>query len=386
MRAMIYVQHLLGSGPAVRAAALAAALSEEGVETALVTGNRLPPFARDGAYEIFELPFARARNASVSSVVDDRGTQIDERWLARRAARLQQIHEDFRPDILITETWPFGSRFFDRELDGLLAAAREAEAAPAIVCLLRDVVAREGDAAAERGVAERLRRDYDLVLVNGDPDYLPLEASFGAVDEIADLVRYTGYLHAVEEAPEPPAGEGRDEVIVSCGGGAVGDLLLMRAVQARELSAARDLVWRVLVGHDMDDMLLSRLASEADTGVVVERARPDFPNLVRRARLSISQGGYNTLADVLAAGCPAVFVPFARAGGTEQTQRVTPLAERGGAVVVPELDLTPERLAGAVDAALALPAGPRGVDLGGAGESVRRILDLAAARAPAATV
>ena len=39
------------------------------------------------------------------------------------------------------------------------------------------------------------------------------------------------------------------------------------------------------------------------------------------AGLSISQSGYNTVCDVLQAGCRAIYVPFAAGGETEQTVR-----------------------------------------------------------------
>jgi predicted glycosyltransferase len=89
--------------------------------------------------------------------------------------------------------------------------------------------------------------------------------------------------------------------------------------------------------------------------LVVEPARPDFPGLLRRARLSVSQAGYNTVMDVLAAGIPGVVVPYAGGLESEQTLRARRLAERGVLQVVDEAKLTPEALAAAVDKALATP-------------------------------
>lgn len=381
MKALIYVQHLMGTGPAVRMAALAAALDRAGVETTLVTGNRLPPILQDGGYEIYELPFARARNAAGSSVVDDRGEVVGDGWKKRRRTRLLQIFEDVAPDILVVEQWPFGHRFFDFELEPLAEAAQARSEPPLVACSLRDVVS-ENDAPSEDEMIRRAREWLDVVLVNGDPDFLPLEASFGGVAQITDILRYTGYLHSGEEAPEPPAGHGENEVLVSCGGGSVGDLLLTRAVKARALSAARDLKWRILVGSEMDDLLLSRLAAEAGRDVVVERARRDFPNLLKRARLSVSQCGYNTLVDVVAAGCPAVFVPFGRSGGREQTLRAQAAASHVAAVVIPELDLSAEGLAAAIDQALGLEPQHMPVRLDGAEATVQDLLQLANAAHP----
>src|SRR5690606_24439847 len=113
---------------------------------------------------------------------------------------------------------------------------------------------------------------------------------------------------------------------------------------------------------------------KASEDIVVERARPDFPDLLKRARASVSQAGYNTVLDILTAGCPAVLVPFAQVKETEQQQRAEALARRGRAVVTSERTLTPEALAAAVDDAIALPRTRVNVRLGGAEASADILL------------
>src|SRR5690606_12408511 len=78
------------------------------------------------------------------------------------------------------------------------------------------------------------------------------------------------------------------------------------------------------------------LAAMAPARARVERFRPDFASLLARARLSVSQAGYNTVCDLLVAGCPALLVPFAAGGETEQGLRARRLAELGLARVLPE--------------------------------------------------
>jgi predicted glycosyltransferase len=88
---------------------------------------------------------------------------------------------------------------------------------------------------------------------------------------------------------------------------------------------------------------------------MLERFRSDFPSLLARCAASISQAGYNTVLDLLTARCPAVLVPFAAGAETEQTQRAELLAQRGLAQLVREDELTPDRLAQALDRALTMP-------------------------------
>lgn len=356
MKALIYVQHLLGTGHVVRAAALGRALDARGVETVLVSGNRVPPTLDTGNVRVLELPAARAADENFSAVVDAAGRRIDETWKTRRRNQLLSIFDEVGPDILLTETWPFGRNAFAFELEPLMEATHALVPRPLVAASVRDILVRKPEAGKERRMAERAKATCDIVLVHGDAAFIGFEESFPFTEEIADLIRYTGYIDTGSDTPEPPQGAGDDEVVVSCGGGAVGEALLETALAARALSErARDARWRVLVGTDLDDLVLADLKNRAGAGVLVERARRDFPGLLRRARLSVSQCGYNTAVDVLAAGCAAVFVPFAAGAETEQTQRAAVLAERGIAAVVEEAGLTPQRLAEAIDTALALP-------------------------------
>ena len=51
--------------------------------------------------------------------------------------------------------------------------------------------------------------------------------------------------------------------------------------------------------------------------------------MLRRCRVSVSQAGYNTVLDILAARAAAVVVPFASGRETEQSLRAERLAARG---------------------------------------------------------
>ena len=93
----------------------------------------------------------------------------------------------------------------------------------------------------------------------------------------------------------------------------------------------------------------------------------DFPLLLANCRLSVSQGGYNTVMDILRAGARAVVVPFAGGAEVEQTLRARLLAERGWIDMLEEAQLTPHALAAVIDRALQrAPSGTPSVGLDGA--------------------
>lgn len=353
---LIYVQHLLGTGHAVRAAALARELARRQFAVTLVTGNTLPATLDVSGLDIRELQPARAADARFAGLVDPTGQSLDEAWKKDRAERLFDLYGEIRPDILVTETFPLGRRKFAFELLPLLEKARASDPAPLIACSVRDILVRKTDPRKEAWMANIARAHYDLVLVHADPALVRLEDSFAFTDRIADLVRYTGYVHEAANDAHPAPDDGAGEVIVSAGGGAVGLDLLRSALAARSHSKrAGDLTWRLLIGHAHSQETFDALRSKAGSGFVVERVRPDFRALLSRARLSISQAGYNTALDVMEAGCAAVFVPFEDEGETEQRLRADLLGRRGLGQVVPQSDLSAARLAEAVDAALAHP-------------------------------
>jgi predicted glycosyltransferase len=255
------------------------------------------------------------------------------------------------PDLVLIESFPFGRRAFRQELMPLL------ESGLPVAVSLRDIVVAK-DAARTAEAAALVRRHVAAVLVHGDPRLVRLEESFPAAKEIADRVHYTGYVY---EPPEERV-DGRDkpghdeksaaeeearerEVVVSAGGGAVGGALLRAALAARPLTRYRDHPWRLLAGPNLPAAELDVLEGR---GATVERFRGDFPHLLRRCAVSVSQAGYNTVLDLLWARPPCVLVPFAAPGETEQALR----AARLGCPVVAEATLTPAGLAAAIDGAL----------------------------------
>src|SRR5689334_20330 len=123
---------------------------------------------------------------------------------------------------------------------------------------LRDIVVAK-DTARTAEAAALVRRHVDLVLVHGDPRLVRLEESFPATPEIADRVRYTGYVYEAPDKPDLPrhadkgsSDQGR-EVIVSAGGGAVGAALLRTALEARPLTRYRNHPWRLLAGPNLPE-------------------------------------------------------------------------------------------------------------------------------------
>lgn len=378
---LFYVQHLLGIGHLRRAALITRAMHRAGLNAVLVSGG-LPVAGLDlGGAKLVQLPPLRARDDRFSALVDASGRPVDEPWKAARAAALQAVYTRHRPKVLLIEMFPFGRRSMRFELLPLLEIASADRPRPRILCSLRDILSAPRSAEKADWMVATFRCYFDQLLVHGDPAFLPLERSFPLAREMAAQTRYTGYVTEAAAVYTPAGAKPSGEVVVSTGGGAVAESLIAAALAARPISPLAHAPWRLLVGDNLPENLFRAFRAGAPPGVVVERARPDFPALLARARLSISQAGYNTVLEVLAARVPAVVVPFAGSGETEQSLRARLLGDRGAFIVLPEATLSPAALAEAIRIAVsraAAPPGTAGLDLGGA-ERAAQIIGQAAA-------
>jgi predicted glycosyltransferase len=381
---LLYVQHLLGIGHLCRSLRIVEALVREGIRVALVSGGEpLSALACTSAERVIQLPPIRALDAGFNVLVDEVGRSInDELRTARRSALLAAFGDE-QPDALLIEAFPFGRRAFRFELDGLIEAARARRPRPLILCSLRDIVVLPNDPRRPKEIVDRVRNDFDFVLVHGDPAFIPLEDSFPLASEIGDKLIYTGYVAEAHQAGDAAtSGEtaGADEVVVSVGGGAVGGALLRTAMETRRQGCLANLRWRVLSGPNLSEPEFAALATGLPEGVVLERYRPDFPQILRHCRVSVSQAGYNTVLDILAARAAAVVVPFASERETEQSLRAERLSARGVLGLVPENQLSPERLAFAIDRAISARPATIAIDTGGARRSARLMADMIRSR------
>lgn len=367
-RVLFYVQHLLGVGHLKRASLIARAMADSGLGvTVALGGPDVPGVSFEGCARVL-LPPVRAADETFKTLLDEHGAPVDDAWRDSRAARLLTAFDAVAPDVLVVEQFPFGRRQFRFELMPLLAAARTAPQSPRTVSSVRDVLVRKPDSKRNQEMVAVARAWFHAVLVHGDRRVLPLEASLPEAAVLGEMLTYTGYVAGSVNAGDG-AGDresGRGEVVVSVGGGAVGEPLLRAAIAARPLSRLNQNVWRLICGPNMADSVLEDLAWNAPPGIVVDRWRPDFPILLRNCVLSVSQGGYNTVMDILQARARAVIVPFAAGAETEQEFRARALERRGLLSVVDPRALSPNLLANTIDKASEMDAPEANIDCSGA--------------------
>jgi predicted glycosyltransferase len=378
-KTLIYAQYLKGIGHVIRAKRIAEDLARAGSDVTLIVGGpEIPNFAARNVH-IRPLPPLLASANSYSKLVKADGTPADVAYLDARRDILLTIHDEVQPDIIITEAYPMGRWAMQFELEPLLIAAHARPERPMIVASLRDILQKPKRAEKSDLSVAMFAKYYDHMLVHGDPSLVRIEESFPPIVPFLTCVHYTGIV-----APEPatimPRQHEAYDVIVSAGGGATAFNVLQAAIAAKPKSSLAAANWLALAGPRIRDEAFQQLTAMADAcNVTLERHREDVVGLLAQAELSIQRAGYNTVSDLMRAGCRAILVPDAANSQTEQTLRAAKLAQLGLASVVPETELSPGRLAQAIDSAMASEPIMLNFNLDGAAETAAIVLRLSAA-------
>jgi len=346
LRVLFYVQHLLGIGHLMRARRLVVALRDHGFHVTLVTGGMPLPGPELSGVQSVALPPMAVSSADFRTLVDVNGNAIDEAFRQKRCHYLLDTFHTVQPHAVIVEAFPFGRRQVRFELLPLINAIEASDPKPVLLSSIRDILQKRVKPGRDAETASLVNRHFDKVLVHGDPEFAELGSSFSHAADIVERVLYTGLVCG----PEPQAATRRFHVVVSAGGGAVGAALVRTSIEAsRQLPDVES--WCVITGPNMPEQDFRQIVERAPANVTVERFCSDFTALLAGARLSISQAGYNTVSDILQAGCRSVLVPFSSGGETEQGDRARRLQELGLAAVVAETQLSVNTLVLAIEAA-----------------------------------
>jgi predicted glycosyltransferase len=304
--------------------------------------------------------------------------------LEMRRAMLRSTALAFRPDVLLVDHMPHGAM---GELVPTLEALRDEQTA--VVLGLRDILDAP-TVVRERwqleGAYEAVERYYDRVFVYGSEDVFDVATQYDWPDAARSKIQYCGYVCA----PSPDMSQslrsrylgnsGDGQLIVAmAGGGADAYPLfdtLMTAVPALQSAARCHVV--LITGPFLPARRRRELIQRAQgLPVDVLPSVPDLMSYAASADLVVAMAGYNTTAELLAVGTPALLVP--RFGpSAEQQMRARLFAERGWVDWLPPQDLGRDTLVEAVMTALGRSWGStpeRPPDLSGRRVAGDRLID-----------
>lgn len=375
MQVLIVVTHLLGTGHLSRALTLAQAFTSTGHDATVLSGGMSAPHLKTRGVTVHQLPPVRSDGTNFTTLLTADNKLADAAYLAQRKDNILDLFHNLKPDVIITELFPFGRRILRAEFLALLTAAKSRKKPCLVLSSVRDILAPPSKPDKVEKTDQIIKQFYDGVLVHSDPNTTPLNQSWPVSGMLANKLHYTGYVAPTPTGPHPNQ-LGKGEIIVSAGGGSVGTALFECAIKAAHLNPA--LKWRMLIGGADPDTEITRFQNMAKgSGLHVEPARPDFRQLLYHAAASVSMCGYNTALDLLQTGTPSVFIPFDDGDEVEQTMRAKSLAKQPSFAVVPSKRLTPQALLEAIQSVQdAGRFNSDDLELNGAAETIRITTEL----------
>jgi len=377
---LFYCQHALGLGHLVRSLALAEALTAT-FDVVLLNGGRMPDGTTIPAgVRVVNLP-PLGHGADYMLISHDPAWTVEAAMRERPRLIMEQMAST-QPVVVLIELYPFGRKKFEFELRPLLDAIHSmGHLRPRVVCSVRDILVGmrvDQDRHDERasGLANRY---FDAILVHSDPRFARLEETFRPQTPLTVPVHYTGFVTDGGAPVEVLPAQRLQRVLVSAGGGMVGEPLFRAAVDGHaHWHRQSGLTTTVLAGPFAPDPVwewLQEKAAHLDDFEVL-RYRPDLRWEMARSAVTVSQCGYNTTMDVLRAKVPAVVVPYAEGKEDEQRRRAQRLASLGVIHCVPPETLDGATLAEAVISAASSKPAAVTLDLGGRDASARIVAEL----------
>ncbi len=380
---LLYCQHSIGMGHLTRSFALAQAIAEQ-YAVVFLNGGPFPPglLIPDGVTVIDLPPLGMVDGHNLIS--RDARFNVEEAKCIRRNKVLQTL-ENVDPEVVLIELFPFGRKKFAFELLPLLKAVRQRQGRPLVMTSVRDILVNARPDRQHHDDRARwiCNRYFDAVLVHSDPLFARLEESFSPRQPLAIPVFHTGFV--LTQRAQPRSGERQKHVLVSAGGGMAGYPLFCAALEAQKiLWHEHRLPMRLVAGPFLPEDQWQALLSEAQgrPGLEVIRSVSDMCLEMRKAAVSVSQGGYNTSMDILASGVSAVVVPYAVGREDEQMNRAERLADLGAFRFLLPGRLDGNSLAEAVRDGLLFRPNSCKLDLNGAANTAELIRRLTNAHHP----
>jgi UDP-N-acetylglucosamine--N-acetylmuramyl-(pentapeptide) pyrophosphoryl-undecaprenol N-acetylglucosamine transferase len=336
------------------AAALASALARRGAEVELATDSRALKFGADfPARAIHAFPSATTTEAG--ALAKARATLTLGAGLAAAAVKLNRI----KPRAVVG----FGGY---PTVPPLLAA-----------WLLRiPSVLHEQNAVMGR--ANRFLSPRVNLVACGFPGLKGVGPAKARVT--GNPVRPSVIAAAAIRYPEPI---GRQRLNVLVTGGSQGARVMADVVPAALalLSAdERQLIRLTQQARGEDSARVAGACARMNFPVEISEFFSDLPARMAAAHLIVGRAGASTVSELAVIGRASVLVPFPHALDQDQAANAAALARSGGAIVAPQNEFTPERLAAILRDALAAPAKLKAMAAAaksiGAPDAAERLADL----------
>jgi predicted glycosyltransferase len=336
---IIHCQYVYGLGHFVRALHLAQGLSQYFNVYFINGGEPVKNFDIDTAIQFIQLPAIYKKEGSTElSSVSEHLTLL--KCFELRDEIIFETIQKVKPDVVITEHFPFGF-LFKKEATKLIDYAKKSNTKTKIVCSVRDVIESSKGGTNDPDTVNILNKLYDLLLIHGDEKLISMSSSFPLFTKIKTPIVYTGYV--IDENLSSNAIRSKN-ILVSVAGGRVGSELLNAVIKAFELIREKCqhnlVVFNGAFNKDFEGIL------QDDRIKYSTFNRYEFLKQLAQSDISISLGGYNSMSESLYAGNKVVIYNREFLGSNEEQDiRISTFKNLGLIDIITLKDLNVEKLA-----------------------------------------
>ncbi|MCS4432857.1 glycosyltransferase family protein [Aquiflexum gelatinilyticum] len=342
---LLHCQYVYGIGHLVRAVELARGLSNHFQIFILNGGEAVPNFDIPENLKIIQMPAIYKEENSDSLLSVDPSINIEQCFKSRKKIITQSV-EEIKPDILITEHFPFGL-LFENEVLELIDKVKIENPKAKIVSSVRDIIESKGGGKRDDYVCELINKWYDLVLVHGDGNFAGLSKSFSKTEMIKIPVIQTGYITReipkVKNVKKPPL------ILASVAAGRMGNELLDSLIDShlriKEKKRHNLVLFSGAFQKDFKKQQ-EKVISLKSKGIEIHLFDSrKYLKYLSNASLVISLGGYNSIIESVSAKKPMLIYQRGFSGGNEeQNMRIQLFQKNGNLDILKSDDLNSETL------------------------------------------
>jgi predicted glycosyltransferase len=297
---LIHCQYVYGIGHFVRTLELAKGLIDYFDVLIINGGENIPNFDIPKNIKIIQLPAIYKKEDSLTlSTVDP--TISLENCFKKRDEIIKNTIKENKPNIVITEHFPFGL-LFKEEVLNLISFAKNYNPICKIICSVREIIESNKINKSHTLNIEILNKLYDLILVHGDENHIHLRQSFSQIDDITVPIYHTGYI-VRKFKQETTLDLKHPMILTSIAGGRLGSELLDSVINCH--LSIKEIIHHKLIlfsGAFQNDFNKQKNKIAKLNSNEIELYSFDsilYQKFLSKSNLVISLGGYNSIVESL---------------------------------------------------------------------------------------
>lgn len=347
---VIHCQYVYGIGHFVRTIELAKGLSNYFSVFILNGGESVPNFDIPSEINLIQLPaIYKEENVSYLSPVES--IYSIEECFKKRSDIIENTLSNIKPEIIITEHFPFGLLFED-EVVHLISSAKSLNSNVKVVCSVRDIIESSSGSIKDNITVKHLNNWYDLLLIHGDEKYFHLKNTFSLYNEISIPNYHTGYIVKSIEL-NTKSEHSKPILLASIAGGRLGKELL-NALIKNHSAVNKQIIHKLIIFTGAFESCFEELRDEikklsSNDIELYAFDRESYLSYFSQSYLVISLGGYNSIIESISNRKRLLVYQreFAQ-GNEEQDLRINLFKEMGVLNVISSKDLNNSNLADSI--------------------------------------